>query len=82
MADEVLDFLRNRVELRFDRLDSRVNHSTQMVIDQGRRVTGLEGSFANVSMRLDSIIDRLEDFNTRLERIERRLDLVDDKPRT
>jgi chromosome segregation ATPase len=70
---EVLDFLREQ----FARLHTKLDLLTTAQLDHSSRVSSLEaqvallhGDFANQSMR----IDRIEN---RLARIERRLDLVD-----
>ena len=71
--NEVLGFLREQ----FTRVHAKLDHLTAGQLDLSRRVSSLEaqvallhGDFANQSMR----IGRIE---VRLERIERRLDLVD-----
>ena len=71
--NDVLDFLREQ----FSCVHAKLDHLTAGQLDLSRRVSSLEaqvalvhGDFANQSMR----IDRIEG---RLERIERRLDLVD-----
>jgi chromosome segregation ATPase len=73
---QVLDYLREQ----FARLHTKLDHLAEDVTDLKRRMTSLEaqvallhGDFANQSMR----IDRLD---TRLERIERRLDLTETAP--
>jgi tetrahydromethanopterin S-methyltransferase subunit G len=65
MADDVLDFLREqfmRVNGRLDKIDFRLDEITA-------RLGLLEHGYANLSARVDFM-------NQRLERIERRLDLV------
>ncbi len=69
---EVMDFLRAQ----FDRVHSKLDNLASGQLDLSRRVTSLEaqigrvhGDFANQSLRLDRT-------DVRLERIERRLDIV------
>jgi hypothetical protein len=77
MADEILDFLRerfNRVETRLERIDLTLR-------EHGQRLTILEAQMAQLSAseqgHYAAIMQRLDGTNDRLERLERRLDLVE-----
>ncbi|HEY2538232.1 MAG TPA: hypothetical protein VGI28_01840 [Stellaceae bacterium] len=77
MADEILDFLKER----FNRIDSQLAELRRDVREQGQRITRLEQQMAQMSASEQGhyavIMERLDHLGERIDRIERRLDLVD-----
>lgn len=79
MADEtqVLDYLREQ----FGRLHARLDEMNSTVREHGRRISHLEQQMAQLSASLQDhyaiVMLRLDHFSERLERIERRLQLVE-----
>ena len=70
MADEILDFLRvsfARLNERIDRIEADMAEFRERLGHIEGQIAGIYGMYATLSSRMDR----------RLERIERRLDLVD-----
>ena len=77
MADEIIDFLKER----FNRLDQKLVEMQREIREQGQRITRLEQQMAQLSAteqgHYATIMERLDHLGERIERIERRLDLVE-----
>lgn len=77
MADEILDFLRER----FNRVDTAISEMRRDIREHGQRISHLEQQMAQFSASEQGhyavIMERLNHLGMRLDRIERRLDLVE-----
>lgn len=77
MADEILDFLKER----FNRVDKQLAELRHDVREHGSRISHLERQMAQFSASEQGhyamIMERLDHMGDRLDRIERRLDLVE-----
>jgi uncharacterized protein YdcH (DUF465 family) len=77
MADEILDFLKER----FNRIDRQLAELRHDVREHGQRITRLEQQMAQFSASEQShyavIMERFDHLGDRIDRIERRLDLVE-----
>jgi hypothetical protein len=66
----------NLILLYLRRLDGKIDHLTEVVLDLGRRVTSLEEGVARLHFDFAGQSARLDRVEARLNRIERRLDIV------
>lgn len=77
MADEIIDFLRER----FNRIDTRLERIELNQREHGQRLSILESQMAQLSAseqgHYAAIMQRLDHLSDRIERIERRFDLVE-----
>ena len=73
MADDILDFLRER----FNRVDRQLDEIKQTLADHTTRLSRLEREVANLHGDFATLSERIDRVEERLERIERRLDLVE-----
>ncbi|MFO1057621.1 MAG: hypothetical protein U1E53_11720 [Dongiaceae bacterium] len=79
IEDFTRTFLR-RLDAKLDRVGERLDDLTQVVREQGQRLSALQSDMArdigHLHQRLDGIERRIDRVDSRLDRVERRLELV------
>jgi len=79
VTDNVLDYLREqfaRVHQRLDAIDRRLDETTKRLTSIEREIAGMQRTLADRAETAVNDRTRMDDFDARLSRIERRLELT------